>query len=234
MSNVLFEALCASLDHLSAGYIASFADGTILHANRTAHDMMAVGWPIRLHNGYIHGEDRKRTDALLKGIAQVAQEAAASDAQDVSLDICLACTASRKGAAIATLKPLIFKRPFNQAEAVVAIFVTQIGERNVVNLAGIAECFDLTPAEKRTLEQFMEGGTVAEVAQALVISENTVKSHLQNIFTKTSSSRQPQLIKLISELRPPLRMERKAARQRRSEIARDQGSSPQNGARHIQ
>ncbi|MGA9265627.1 MAG: LuxR C-terminal-related transcriptional regulator, partial [Rhodomicrobium sp.] len=51
----------------------------------------------------------------------------------------------------------------------------------------------------------VEGGTVAEAAHALAVSENTVKTHLQNIFAKTRSSRQAQLMKLVNDLRPPLR-----------------------------
>ena len=52
----------------------------------------------------------------------------------------------------------------------------------------------------------MQGSSVAETASALAISQNTVKTHLQNIFAKTGSTRQPQLLRLVSELNPPIRL----------------------------
>jgi DNA-binding CsgD family transcriptional regulator len=57
---------------------------------------------------------------------------------------------------------------------------------------------------KKTLEQFAQGSSVAETASALAISQNTVKTHLQNIFAKTGATRQPQLLRLVSELNPPI------------------------------
>jgi DNA-binding CsgD family transcriptional regulator len=206
MRNVVFKALCATLDQLSVGFVASFADGRVLHANRSAQEMMAYGSPIRLHHGYIQGGDRKRTDLLLKGLRQIAEEAAIPHAQNIRRDICLAVTDSAKGAAVVTLKPLLLPAGSpDRDECVVALFVTESRRADRPRLSGIAECFDLTPAETRTLEHFVDGGSVAEVAEALVLSANTVKTHLQSIFTKTNSSRQPELVKIVNELRPPLR-----------------------------
>lgn len=53
MPNVLFEALCATLDHFNAGFLVVFPDGKILHANRMAHQMMSEGWPIQSNNGVL-------------------------------------------------------------------------------------------------------------------------------------------------------------------------------------
>jgi DNA-binding CsgD family transcriptional regulator len=202
MPDVLFEALCATLDHFDAGFVAVFPDGKILHANRMAHEMMAEGWPIQANNGSLQACSKKATTLLLKSLRQVTQTTERSPSDDISLDICLADAASPKGVAIATMKPLLNTR---LESSPVAIFVTSIKSRGDCALAAIAECFGLTPAETRTLHHFVEGGTVANAGQALAVSENTVKTHLQNIFAKTRSSRQAQLIKLINDLRPPLR-----------------------------
>ncbi len=202
MPNVLFEALCATLDHFDAGFVAVFPDGKILHANRMAHEMMAEGWPIQSNNGSLQACSKKATTLLLKSLRQVTQTTERSLSDDMSLDICLADAVSPKGAAIATLKPLLSAR---LDPSPVALFVTSVQTRGDCALAAIAECFGLTPAETRTLHHFVEGGTVADAGQALAVSENTVKTHLQNIFAKTRSSRQAQLIKLVNDLRPPLR-----------------------------
>ena len=206
MPNVLFEALCAALDHFEAGFLAVLPDGRILYANRSAREMMAGGWPIQSNNGRLQGCSKQATSLLAQSLRQLAE--ASSD--EICLDVCLSDAASAKGAAIATMKRLV-KAKLDPSP--LALFVTTLQSRSARALSAIAGCFGLTPAETRTLHHVVEGGAVAKAALALDISENTIKTHLQNIFTKTRSSRQAQLIKLVNELRPPLRFDAKPAAQ---------------------
>jgi DNA-binding CsgD family transcriptional regulator len=50
----------------------------------------------------------------------------------------------------------------------------------------------------------VEIGGVPEVAPVLGISETTVKTHLQRIFDKTDTNRQPDLVKLVAGFTSPL------------------------------
>ncbi len=219
MSDVLFEALCATLDHFDAGFVAVFPDGKILHANRMAREMMSDGWPIQANNGCLQASNKKMTTLLLQSLQQVTEAAASSPSEDVCLDLCLADVTSPQGVAIASMKPLLHGMS-DKRLCPVALFVTRIKGRGDCALSAIAECFGLTPAETRTLHHFVEGGTVAEAGQALSVSENTVKTHLQNIFAKTRSSRQAQLIKLVNDLRPPLRFAGATASAREKQATR--------------
>ncbi len=219
MSNVLSQALYeATLDHLSVGIAASLADGKLLHLNRAAREMADEGWPIRVSRGFIQGEDRRRTEVLLRGLEEVANLAGSAETGDISLDICLAGEGSSGDVAVATLKPLALGDA-EYVEPVIGLFITRLGRASIASLAGIADCFELTPAETRTLERFAAGGSVAEVAKALDLSENTVKTHLQKLFTKMRSSRQAHLVRIVSELTPPLRQSGTA---RQSQPARRQ------------
>jgi DNA-binding CsgD family transcriptional regulator len=49
------------------------------------------------------------------------------------------------------------------------------------------------------------GRTLAEAAAALGVVESTVKTHLQNVFLKTGTSRQVDLITLLHRLLPVAR-----------------------------
>lgn len=199
----LFEALSSTLDQFDGGFIIADPAGKIIHANRAAQEMMNAGWPIRSKGGSVHASSQKATDALLDALKDAADLARHSASHNISLDVCLADAASPEGAAIATLKPLGHAKR-GESECAVALFVTRILRSADSTVSGISQCFSLTPAETRTLHHLVAGETLAEASRALALSENTVKTHLQNIFAKTRSSRQAQLIRLVSNLTPRL------------------------------
>lgn len=66
----------------------------------------------------------------------------------------------------------------------------------VPNGQWICEMFDLTAAEGRVLQAIAAGRTAEEVAEALQISVNTVRTHLHRIFSKTGFSTQASLVRL--------------------------------------
>ena len=50
----------------------------------------------------------------------------------------------------------------------------------------------------------VEVGGVPEVAEALGVAETTVKTHLGNLYGKTGTSRQADLVKLVAGFASPL------------------------------
>jgi DNA-binding CsgD family transcriptional regulator len=71
-------------------------------------------------------------------------------------------------------------------------------------LEEIARIYKLTPSELRVLVAVVEVGGVRETAEALGIGEPTVKTHLNRLFTKTGTSRQADLVKLMARFSSPL------------------------------
>jgi len=88
--------------------------------------------------------------------------------------------------------------------AVAAVFVCKAALDLPHPLETIASTFKLTPAELRVLMAIVEIGGVSEVALVLGISEPTVKTHLQHIFSKTDTNRQADLVKLVAGYMSPL------------------------------
>jgi DNA-binding CsgD family transcriptional regulator len=200
MDRALLDALCGAFDHLAAGFVVASSHGTILFANASAREMMDAGRPIRIKDGALEGEDRRSTELLLGGLRQASALSPGSLPAECGLDICLGDDA--QNAAVATMMPLARPR---QGGPVVAVVVNRLGTPDCGGgLTGIAQCFGLTHAEMKTLRHVLQGGDAAGAAKVFNVSKNTVKSHLQNIFAKTRSPRQPHLFKLINDLRPPL------------------------------
>ena len=64
-------------------------------------------------------------------------------------------------------------------------------------IANARERFALTKREAEVLRVLMDGLSAKEVAQQLYISSNTVKNHINNIFQKTGTRKQQELIRRV-------------------------------------
>ena len=60
--------------------------------------------------------------------------------------------------------------------------------------------FGLTPAEARAAVAVLDGGTVAEMAERLAVSDNTLKTQLKAVYAKTHTQRMADLLKLLLHL----------------------------------
>lgn len=67
-----------------------------------------------------------------------------------------------------------------------------------VNTANV-EKLGLTPRELEILQLIAEGLSNKEIAGRLFVSENTVKTHSANVFTKLSAKRRTQAVQLAKE-----------------------------------
>jgi DNA-binding CsgD family transcriptional regulator len=85
-----------------------------------------------------------------------------------------------------------------QYSAVAAVFVRKVSMATPYPTEMVARQFRLTPSEVRVLDAVLKVSGVPKTAEALGISEATVKTHLQNIFGKTGVRRQADLIKLVA------------------------------------
>jgi DNA-binding CsgD family transcriptional regulator len=67
-----------------------------------------------------------------------------------------------------------------------------------VNVASI-ERFGLTPRELDILALIAEGLSNREIAERIFVSENTVKTHSANLFSKLSARRRTQAVQIAKE-----------------------------------
>ena len=60
--------------------------------------------------------------------------------------------------------------------------------------------FGLTPAESRVAALLADGQSPAEIAETLGVSRNTLKTQLASMYSKTGTSRQAQLVRLMLQI----------------------------------
>ena len=64
----------------------------------------------------------------------------------------------------------------------------------------IAAVYELSPAEIRILQRLLAGRAPGEIADDLGLAVHTVRSHLANIYAKTGTARQSDVIRLAAHL----------------------------------
>jgi len=64
----------------------------------------------------------------------------------------------------------------------------------------LIKMFGLTPAEARVARLLADGRSIAKICKELKIADNTARTHLKHIFSKTDTHRQSELLTLISKL----------------------------------
>jgi DNA-binding CsgD family transcriptional regulator len=92
----------------------------------------------------------------------------------------------------------------NAYKAAAALFVHKAPLDKPAPPELIAKAFRLTPMELRVMLAVVEAGSVPATAEALGLSDNTVKSHLKRLYVKTGVSRQTDLVKLMARFASPL------------------------------
>ncbi len=87
-------------------------------------------------------------------------------------------------------------------DATAAVFIgSPLQTRDGADL--LRHAFNLTRGETRVAASLLGGRTLTETAVELSVAPSTVKTHLDNIFSKTGVARQADLIRLAMQLIPP-------------------------------
>jgi len=191
------EVLASSLDTIRAGMFLVGANGALVHANAAGHGLLAPGGPLRVAAGRL-----VTTDAALE---QCLRDAASFDEGGDALlgerGIALPLTGPGGEALVAHVLPLSsgFRRQVRTSTAAVAALFVQRAELHIETAPeALIRAYGLTPAELRVLLAIVEIGGAPEVAEALGVSETTVKFHLRRLYEKTGSRRHADLVKLLA------------------------------------
>jgi len=177
----------ALLDRLSIGVLLVDPDGQIAFSNDQARALSA-------RTGAFSLDDRLRmastnlTAQLRKIISSVAHAAARND--DIMRGMTVPCMT---GAATELSLICVPVEPGTRQSGV-AVFVSDPSHPVTCPSDALTCLFGLTPTEAQVTQALVGGRQRAEVARDLGISQTTVAFHLRNIFEKTGTNRQAELL----------------------------------------
>jgi DNA-binding CsgD family transcriptional regulator len=191
------------LDHLSTATILVDARGRVAHANAAAHALIAQGDLLSATNGRLRVRDADNDRALQDVFFAASAGDCAIDAKGISLPL-----VARDGEDyIARVLPLAGgarQRAGGGCAAVAAVFVTKAELPTASLPEVVARRFKLTPMEVRVLMALLDvGGGIHNVADALGMSAETVKTHLGHLYEKTGAKRQADLVRLALRFSNP-------------------------------
>jgi DNA-binding CsgD family transcriptional regulator len=190
-------ALADSLDTLASGMFIVSGTGRIVHANASGYAMVAEAKVLRAPHGRLTATNPAEDQTLLDIFTAAANGDAALGRRGIAVPL----KARDDHRYVAHVLPLTSgaRRKAGISYGAAAVIFVRKAELDLPSPpVALAQEFRLTPAELRVLFSIVEIGCVSEVADALGITEPTVRTHLHRLFEKTDTSRQADLVKLVA------------------------------------
>ena len=90
--------------------------------------------------------------------------------------------------------------PDTGAPAMVIAFLNNPASRAILSADALRDMFDLTPTEARVVHLLASGLRPEEIGRELGVASTTIAFHMRNIFAKTRTHRQAELVALVLSL----------------------------------
>lgn len=188
------QALTDTLDRLTISTFILSGKGRILRANSAARRLLADADIVREKDGRLFLTARPEDAAfqrIVNGALTVRRSGGAAFAQALRVE---GETDRHVGVLVRAIDPTT---PYAD-EAGPACIVYISGTRLTQPLERlVSQLFDLTPSEAHLAALLAAGSTLAEAAERLELTENTVRTYCKTIMAKVGVSRQTDLVRLI-------------------------------------
>jgi DNA-binding NarL/FixJ family response regulator len=197
-----FRGVCQALDYVTLGVVLLGGQAQILFANRAARSLARESDGLLLEETIT--SSRAQDTKALRATVDAAIASSASGEDQVSC-LSLPRPSGRRDLLLLAC-PLATSRAVEGAiEAggedaptpAVVVFVSDPERRPRVPDDVLASLFGLTRAESQIAMKLAEGGRMEEIAASLNVSKTTVAYHMRNIFQKTDTHRQADLVALV-------------------------------------
>lgn len=187
-----YGALSELVDALPFGVIQVSVCGKVIDLNRRALEMLQAG------DGLVNSEGTVRALAAgeAKRMAALLAEAATGSGAGGSMLV-----SRRSGARpfVVEISPVRLPEQMRMGRncAAALVVVTDPEEGPRYPAGRLRELCGLTPAEERVCVELTRGKDLRGIAETMGTAVGTVRTHLKRVFSKTNTSRQPELIRLL-------------------------------------
>jgi DNA-binding CsgD family transcriptional regulator len=197
------SALVGAIDALAAAVFLLNSEGGVVHANSAGRRVLARGDMLRAPNNILTANDPVVHRILRDTFAAAQGGDAAVGAKAVAVPLTTA-DGERYVAHVLPLTSGARQLAGKVHSAAAALFLRKPELDVPSSLEVLAKLYRLTPSEVRVLQAVVEDGSVPAAAEALGLSQATVKTHLHHVFQKTGTNGQSELVKLVAGAANPL------------------------------
>lgn len=192
-------AATAALDNLDYGVIAVRNDRTPLIVNRSAQAMLADGGPLQLHRGFLRPADHRDAIRFHVALDTVIGGHGRDPAEALMLLLADHRATSGGDRTLLVIAPVQRAMPgdgsVDGAAALIYVFRPDLAD--VRGLEPLCRLLGLSGAETRLVTELLVGHTVTEAATSMRVKPETARSYLKQVFAKTGTHRQTDLVALL-------------------------------------
>jgi len=172
------------------------ADGRIVHCNRNATALSVPRAGLCIEGGRLAAATSIDRAALREAIRDVAKSAKV-DATDTARAVTLSVPGARHPAVVSVhAAGRVFRAETGEIDELVLITARNPQFEHDIHTCSFVKQFGLSPAQARVSVMIVTGHSLADTAQKLHVSENTARSHLKQVFQKTNTHGQMELVHL--------------------------------------
>jgi len=188
------QSLATAIDRLQVGLLLVSASGHVVAKNRAADRILAKRDGLLLESDGLHGSCSETTSRLRRALLDAAR-GETNDPASVSILSLPRPSGRRPLAALAA-----GCKPGGEACAkpsLVALYVSDLDEGMEVPGELLRRFFGLTHSEAALARQISSGRSLEEAAEHLRVSVGTTRTRLRQVFLKTNTHRQAELVRLL-------------------------------------
>jgi DNA-binding CsgD family transcriptional regulator len=190
------HALREVMDRLPSGVILLDKDSRALLTNRSADQILALADGIALDRGRPRLADAQQ-DRAFQELLEEAVRTRALRGKSYGKTMSVVRPSGRRSYA-SMVGPLLAPPPGTSLrEAVAILFIADPDGSQISTTEVLEGLYDLTPAEAELLRLLAEGNSLEEVAERRGVTMNTARSQLKQVFAKTDTRRQGELVRLV-------------------------------------
>lgn len=184
-----------AFDRLPFGIVFVDARGRALRLNRAAEAIVAAADGLTVRSRALTAATARETVALQRLIGEAAAPAASRRVSGGAMALTRPSMLRPLSVLIAPLPPDADDRSDGRTAAV--IFVSDPERAPEVPESVLARLFDLTRAQASLAALLAQGLDLVEAADRLGVTISTARTHLRQVFGKTGTDRQAELVRLI-------------------------------------
>ncbi len=190
----LSRALLGLSDHDANPMIMVTADAVPVYRNPAAEFLLDAGTGLRLEDSRLVALSPVDQRLLRQTISSVAQ---AEDSHASPSVLTLACTPPTPSIVVVVRSAgRVFMREAGSRQGLVVVTVRGSHALHDPATCAFAHQYELTAAQAKVSSLVFAGQPLSSIARSLNVSENTVRSHLKQIFQKTDTHGQMDLVHL--------------------------------------